>query len=177
MDDDSLLVGRVARAHGNKGQVIVNPDTDFAEERFKVGQVLMVGTDAGSRAIRDVRFHQGRPIIALEGIDTIDAAEALAGAELRMPASALGPLPAGTFYHHDLIGCQVRDRQDRVIGEVAAVEGTLDRSRLIVEGPRGEVQIPLVGEICVEVAPRDKRIVVDPPEGLLELNTRGNSEL
>src|ERR687892_686417 len=105
---DLVLVGRVARAHGNKGQVIVNPDTDFAEERFKIGEVLLVGPDASPRAIRAVRFHQGRPVVALEGIDTMDDAEALAGAELKVPASDSGALPEGTFYHYDLIGCDVR---------------------------------------------------------------------
>ena len=62
---DLVLVGRVARAHGNKGQVIVNPDTDFPDERFRVGAVLLVGEPATPRTIRDMRVHQGRPIIAL----------------------------------------------------------------------------------------------------------------
>ena len=84
--DDLVLVGRVARAHGNRGQVIVNLDTDFPDERFRAGAVVMVGR--GSRAIREVRFHQGRPIIALEGIETMTEAEALAGAELKVPAAA-----------------------------------------------------------------------------------------
>lgn len=169
--DDLLLVGRVARAHGNKGQVIVNPETDFAEQRFQPGRTLLVGPAAQPRRIVTVRFQQGRPIVALEGIDTMNDAEALSGAELRMPAGALGPLPEGTYYHHDLIGCEVRDRQGAVIGRVIAIEGTMDRSRLVVNGRRGEVLIPLVAGICVSVDPAGRRIVVDPPEGLLELNS------
>ena len=101
---DLLLVGRVARAHGNKGQVIVNPDTDFPGERFAQGNILVV-EHAGrqtERRIASVRFQQGRPIIALEGIETIDDAEALAGAELKMPAEALGALPERPYYRHDL---------------------------------------------------------------------------
>ena len=172
MADDLLLVGRVARAHGNKGQVIVNPETDFADERFRVGQTLLVGPSAQPRRIVEVRFQQGRPIVALHGIETMNEAEALAGAELKMPVEALGPLPAGTYYHHDLIGCEVRDRYGSAIGRVSAVEGTIDRSRLVVAGSRGEVLIPLVAEICVSVDPARQQIVVDPPEGLLELNTR-----
>ena len=87
--DDLLLVGRVARAHGNRGQVIVNPETDFAEDRFRVGQVLLVGRRNGrcARRITAARFHQGRPIVALEGVETMNDAEALAGAELWMPAA------------------------------------------------------------------------------------------
>jgi 16S rRNA processing protein RimM len=174
---DLLLVGRVARAHGNRGQVIVNPETDFAEARFKVGHVLLVGPEDGPtpRRIRDVRFQQGRPIIALEGIESMNDAEGLAGQDLRMPVSALEPLPAGTFYRHDLIGCEVcevKDGEDRLLGRVTAVEGPMERSYLVVDGPRGEVLIPLAADICVVVDPPRRRIVVDPPEGLLEANER-----
>src|SRR5687768_5501850 len=104
-----VLVGRVARAHGNKGQVIVNLDTDFPEDRFRVGEVVLVGADAVPRRIEQVRFHQGRPVVALEGIDTMNDAEALAGAELKVPAGDAAELPAGTFYHYDLIGCEAFD--------------------------------------------------------------------
>jgi 16S rRNA processing protein RimM len=170
--EDLLLVGRVARAHGKHGQVIVNPDTDFAEQRFQVGQTLLVGDQVQPRRILEVRFHQGRPIVALEGIDTMNDAEALAGAELKVPARELAPLPEGTFYHHDLIGCEVRDEQERVIGRVTGVNGPLERSQLVVAGAKGEVLIPLVADICVSVDPAAQRIVVNPPEGLLELNAR-----
>jgi 16S rRNA processing protein RimM len=170
---DLLLVGRVARAHGNRGQVIVNLDTDFPEARFAVGQVLQVGI-AGRfepRRIESVRFHQGRPVIALEGIDSMNAAEALAGADLKIPAADAAPLPEGTFYHHDLVGCEVRDRGAHVIGRVTGVEGTMERSRLVVETAGGkDVLIPMVADICVRVDPAARVIVIDPPEGLLDLN-------
>ena len=168
---DLLLVGRIARAHGNKGQVIVNLETDFAEDRFKVGHVLVVDRHGKSveRRIASVRFQQGRPIVGLEGVETLSDAEALAGAELKMPASALGPLPAGTYYRHDLVGCEVKDTAGRVIGRVTDVEGPLEQSRLVVAGDRGELLIPLVDEICVKVDPAAKAIVVNPPDGLLEL--------
>ena len=167
---DLLLVGRVARAHGNRGQVIVNLDTDFAEDRFRTGAVLFVGAEASPRAIRDVRFHQGRPIVSLDGIDTMNDAEALAGAELKMAASALPPLPPESYYHHDLVGCEVRDEQGRSLGRVASVDGPMERSVLVVDGADGEVLIPLVADICVRIDMTARGIVVRLPEGLLELN-------
>lgn len=169
--DDLLLVGRVARAHGNRGQVIVNLETDFPESRFKVGEVLLVGTPAEAREIQEVRFHQGRPVISLRGIDTMSDAEALAGAELKIAAGAVPPLPAGVFYHHDLVGCEVRDARGARIGHVTGVEGPLERSCLVVESERGEVLIPLVEDICTRVDPSARLIVVDPPAGLIELNS------
>jgi len=171
--DDLVLVGRVARAHGNRGQVIVNLDTDFPDERFRVGAVVMVGPSATARAIREVRFHQGRPIIAFEGIETMNEAEALAGAELKVPAADAGRLPEDTYYHYELIGCEVRDRSGKAIGSVTGVEGTMEMSRLVIAGSHGEVLIPLVAEICTEIDVRGRRIVVSPPDGLLELNEPG----
>ncbi len=111
--DEMVLVGRVARAHGNRGQVIVDPATDFPEERFKAGSVLHIrrGDTTELMTVENVRFHRGRPIVGLAGIDTMNAAEALAGTELRVGVDALQPLPARSYYHHDL---------DRVLGRDAA---------------------------------------------------------
>lgn len=173
--DDLILVGRVARAHGNKGQVIVNPDTDFPDARFVVGTTLLVGPAATPRRITSARFQQGRPVIGLDGIETMDEAAALAEAELKVPASTLGPLPDKTFYRHELVGCAVEDTEGRFIGEVAAVEGSLEMSRLVIHAPHGEVLIPLVDAICVEVAPAERRIRVKAPEGLIQLNASSGS--
>ena len=107
MATDDFLVGRVARAHGIRGHVIVNPETDFPEERFRVGEVLLLGkagAEPVSKQILSVRFHQGRPILQLVGIEAISEAEVLAGWEVRLPAAAVGLLPEGTFHHHQLIG-------------------------------------------------------------------------
>jgi 16S rRNA processing protein RimM len=121
------------------------------------------------RRIASVRFQQGRPIIALDGVETMNDAEALAGAELKVPAEALAPLPGGTFYRHDLVGCEVRTKDGQVVGKVTDVEGPLERSLLVIAAKGGEAMIPMVETICVEVDPAAKRIVIDPPEGLLEL--------
>jgi 16S rRNA processing protein RimM len=171
LSDDLLLVGTVARPHGIRGSVIVNPETDFADERFKVGEVLLVGPADRPQPLRivNVRGHQGRVIVDLEGVGTMNDAEAPAGLEVWMPAAALAPLPERTYYRHDLVGCEVRDTRDTLIGRVTKVEGTLDRSYLIVPRRGGEMMIPMVDGILVGVDLGQRRIVVDPPDGLLEL--------
>jgi 16S rRNA processing protein RimM len=176
LTEDLLLVGRVARAHGNKGQVIVNPETDFPERRFRRGHVLLVGPEQSPvpRGIRDVRFQQGRPILTLDGIETMNDAEALAGAGLWVESGSVEPLPDNTFYRHDLVGCAVIDGSGATVGTVAAVEGPMERSQLVVQGARGEVLIPLAAGI-VHVDLAAKRVVVTPPAGLLELNETGRS--
>ena len=167
-----VLVGTIARAHGNKGQVIVNPETDFPDQRFAEGNVLVVeqaGT-AVERRIASVRFQQGRPIVAFAGVATMNDAEALAGAELKVPSASLPPLPEKTYYRHDLVGCAVKDTSGRALGTVTGVEGPLEQSRLVIARDRGELLIPMVEGICVSVDPVGKVIVVNPPEGLLEVN-------
>ena len=170
--EEMALVGRVARAHGNRGQVIVDPVTDFPDERFSRGSLLFIRRDHRIEpvTIEAVRFHRGRPILGLAGVDTMNAAEALAGAELRVDAAMLRPLPGGSFYQHDLVGCVVETTQGMRIGDVTSVEGNAAGSRLVVRGRSGEILIPLAEGICVGVDVAAKLIVVDPPDGLLELN-------
>jgi len=168
------VVGRIARAHGIRGQVIVNPDTDFASERFTVGAELFIerGGTIEALHVTSVRFHRERPVIGVAGVETMTAAETLAGLELRIPIERLRELPSGTFYHHDLIGCVVETRDGRSVGTVSDVEGGTGGSRLVIESDAGEVQVPLVAPICTMIDPANKRIVIDPPDGLLDLNTR-----
>jgi 16S rRNA processing protein RimM len=100
----------------------------------------------------------------------------LAGTGLWVEAGSVEPLPDNTFYHHDLVGCVVVDGAGSPVGTVTAVEGPMERSQLVVQGPRGDVLIPLAAEI-VEVDLAARRVVVTPPDGLLELNeTRGKGQ-
>jgi len=171
---EMALVGRIARPHGIRGQVIVNLDTDFPEERFQPGAELFV--DRAGRVeplmLTTVRFQSGRPVVGIAGIESVADAAALAGHELRIPPERLIPLPAGTFYRHDLIGCRVERRDGALVGVVEDVEGTMSGSRLVVRSETGEVLIPLAADVCPVIDPAAKRIVIDPPPGLLELNAR-----
>lgn len=170
--NDMVLVGIVARTHGNRGQVIVNCESDFPESRFRPGATVFArkaNAAVEPLQITSVRFQQGRPILGLDGIGSIDDAERLAGAELKVPAGDQGALPAGTFYYHELIGCDVVTDGGETIGKVSSVEGTGGASRLVVKGARSEVLIPLAQEICA-VDVLAKKIVVTPPAGLLEVN-------
>jgi 16S rRNA processing protein RimM len=170
--DEMALVGRIARPHGLRGQVIVNPETDFPEERFRPGAELFVERTGAAEALTltTVRFHRERPVVGFAGVDTMTEAEALAGCELRVPRERLAPLANDTYYRHDLVGCRVETRAGAPVGRVIDVEGTLVGSRLVVEGPRGEILIPLASSICTSIDVTGKRIVIEPPEGLLDLN-------
>src|SRR5436305_23938 len=147
------LVGWIARAHGIRGQVIVNPETDFPGERFQAGAEVFVEESGAARALRVVamRMQRDRPVVAFDGVATMNDAEALAGRELRVPVDRLAALPEDTFYRHDLVGCRVETSAGAEVGVVSSVEGALGGSRLIVAGARGTVEIPLVADICTSV--------------------------
>ena len=176
--DDLVLVGRVARTHGLRGHVFVNPETDFVDERFAPGSRLTVQREgvAQTVTVAELRMQGRRPVVRFEGVERVEDAEPLTGCELRVPESALQPLAAGEVYEYQLVGCAVETAAGDVVGQVRRVEGGIGSVRLVIDGPRGEVLIPFAQAICPVVDVAAKRVVIDPPDGLLELNqTRGQS--
>jgi 16S rRNA processing protein RimM len=171
------VVGRIARPHGIRGQVVVNLETDFPHERFQAGAEFFVkrtpaAVNVERLVISTVRFHNERPIVGFEGVEDMNQAKALGGTELRVPLDRLAALPPATFYRHDLVGCAVERLDGSHIGQVTEVEGSLGGSRLVVSTERGDVLVPLVAEICRSIDPAGKRIVIEPPDGLIELNQK-----
>ena len=176
--DDMVLVGTIARTHGLRGQVIVNPETDFVEERFRAGAVLWIRSAQTTEplAVGTVRIQNGRPVVGFAGYETVEAAEPLVGRELRVPEQSLRPLGDGAFYHHQLAGCRMVTTAGRPVGVVRRVDGGPAGSLLVVAGENGEVLVPLAAAICVTIDVQARVVVVDPPEGLLELNETRRSE-
>ena len=170
--DSMVLVGRVARTHGIRGHVLVNPETDFVAERFHAGAQVWTRVNGLDTALRitDARVEGPRPILAFDGVGTVEAAEGLAGAELRIPESDLLPLPEGSYYLHQLVGCRVDTTDGATVGEVKRVEGGAGAAVLAVDGAQGEVLVPLAQEICVGIDVGARVIRVRMPAGLLELN-------
>ncbi len=168
-----LLVGVVARARGTRGEVIVNATTDFPDTRFAQGATVWGRPEAGGAiealTVEQFRMHLDRPIVRFEGIVDMTGAERVAGWQLRVPASAVQTLPPHVYYHHDLVGCEVVTADGTRVGVVNRVDGAGQAVRLVIAAPRGEVLVPLVQSFCaVDTAAR--RIVVTPPEGLLDAN-------
>jgi 16S rRNA processing protein RimM len=170
--DEMAMVGRVARTHGISGHLIVDLETDFPEQRFYAGATLHVHRSGQTEQliVTNVRMHQGRPIVGFDGIETMTQAEEFLGLELRVPETELVILPEGTYYRHDLIGCNVQLSDGLVLGDVIQVEGSSEGSRLVVRTGSEELLVPLVDHICVKIEPKAGVIVIDPPSGLLELN-------
>ena len=170
---EMVAVGRVARAQGRKGEVAVNPLTDFPNRFEKLARVF-TDRDDGSvfpLPVEWVRQQGGRPIIKFEGITGIGEAEVLSGRELRIPESELEPLPEGSYYQFRVRGCGVWDRQRGYLGVVEEVLTTGGTDVLVVNDPTaGETLIPLCEAICKSIDTERSRVEVDVPEGLLAIN-------
>jgi len=171
-----ITVGRVVRPQGHRGEVVVASETDIAAERFRVGAIVHVVRDGTVTplAIRASREYDGRWIVGFDGVMDMNAAEAMRGYELRIPAASLRPLAADEFFEHDLVGCEVRTTDGRPIGTVRRIERGAGVPVLVVDAPSGknEVLVPMVDSICRRVDVAGRVIVIDPPEGLVELNER-----
>jgi len=171
-ETSTILVGRIVRPHGNRGHVVVAPETDFGAERFVSGAVLqgIRGDERTDLTVVASRPYDARWVVGFDGVTSIDEAEALRGTELHIPASALRQLPDGRYYLHDLVGCRVQTPEGRLLGEVRRVDTGAGPAVLVVETAAGECLIPFAEAICRRVDVEARLIVVAPPDGLLDLN-------
>jgi 16S rRNA processing protein RimM len=166
-----VVVGRIGRPHGVRGEVTVEVRTDDPDLRFVPGAALL--TDPASRGpltVVGARWHRDILLLTLEGIDSREVAETYRNTELLVPVADLPQLEdPEDFYDHQLVGLTARSTDGTVLGEVAAVrhEGA---DLLVVRRPEGgEVLVPFVTAIVPTVDLEGGFLVVDPPEGLLEL--------
>ena len=170
--DDLIVVARVARTRGLRGEVVADLLTDFPGRFESLESVIAIAPDGSRRSlqIEEHWFQAKRIIFKFAGYDSIDEAKALAGFQLAVPASDRIELPKDQFYEWELAGCRVETTEGKSIGVVREVMRTGGVEILVVAGDAGgEFLIPMAQEICVEIDIDKKLVRVDPPEGLLEL--------
>ncbi|MFM9376365.1 ribosome maturation factor RimM [Gordonia sp. VNK21] len=167
-----LVVGRVVKTHGVRGELVVDVRTDAPDERFAVGAVLRGRAPRGGGetdyTVTAARPHAGRLLLSLSGVADRGAAEALRGTLFLIDADDVdsGDDP-DEFYDHELIGLPVSTVDGEQVGELADVLHLPGGEVLSVRTSGGaEVLIPFVRAIVPTVT--RERIVVDPPEGLLD---------
>ena len=171
-----LTVGRVVKAHGVTGELVVEVRTDDPELRFAPGAILRAkGSDRREHdyAIETARPHGGRLLVRLSGIADRDAADALRRSVFVVDSADLPPIDeADTYYDHQLEGLRVRTTDGGEIGVVAEVLHTAGGELLAVDRDEGgELLVPFVGAIVTSVSLQDGVVEIDPPEGLLELES------
>lgn len=164
---DLVLIGRVVKPQGRHGEVAVEPVSD-RPDRFPTLVRCFVQAPGG--ALRELAVercwpHKQRFVLKLAGVDSIEQAETLRGAELRIAESELQALPEGSYYYHQLTGLQVDDEQGAAIGVVESVMETGAETRvLVVRGPEGETLLPFAAAFVRSVDLARGRIVAARPE-------------
>jgi 16S rRNA processing protein RimM len=170
-----LVVGRVVKAHGITGEVVVEVRTDDPDTRFSPGSRLRAraSRDGSERTyvIQSAREHSGRLLVRLVGVTGRDAADALRGTVFLVDTEELPPIEdPDEFYDHQLEGLRVVTTDGRLVGNVSEVLHTAAGELLSVTSETGaEVLVPFVSAIVTAVSLEDQTIEIDPPEGLLEL--------
>lgn len=168
-----VVVGRVGRAHGVRGDLVVDVRTDEPERRMAAGAVLFTEPDRGPLTVAAGRVHSGRLLLHFEGVDDRSSAEALRGVVLLAEVDAAErPDDEDEWYDRQLVGLRV------AVVAAAGAESELGAVREVVHAPYqdllvveldagGEALVPFVAEIAVAVDLEAGRILIDPPPGLL----------
>jgi 16S rRNA processing protein RimM len=165
VEEPTVVVGRVTRAHGLRGEVAVLPASDNPD-RFSAGASVFL-QDGDELRIRAVRSGGGRLLVVFEGVDDRAAAEALHDATLVVPRSMLPPLPEGEYWPHELEGCVVLTESGRELGRIADVVANPAHDLWVaVDDGGAETLLPAVHEVVVSVDVVGKRVVVRELRGL-----------
>jgi len=172
MNDRLVVIGEIARPHGLRGEVRVTPLTD-RPERFEAVTECVLWDKAHDtrepRRITGVRRQGAAVLLSLAGCETVEAAGALIGCLVALPEAEAMPLPPGRFYPWQLEGCRVLTEAGREVGRVTRVEQAPGQDLWVVSDGTRERLIPAVAEIVLEVDLAGGRVVIRPPDGLLDL--------
>lgn len=166
---EPLVVGRIGRAHGVRGEVAVDVRTDEPESRFAAGtQIVTDPPAAGPLTIERVRWHSGRLLVRFAGIGDRGAAEELRGTWLVVDPGDISPsADPDDFHDQELIGLAVVTADGADVGQVADVLHH-GQDLLVVRGDAGEKLVPFVAALVPEVDVPGGRLVIAPPPGLLD---------
>ena len=166
---EMVAIGAVVRPQGRKGEVLVQPLSDRPDRFPKLQRAFLPGAQGGAREVR-VEWswpHKGRFVVKIAGVDSIDAAEALRGQELRIGEDALEALPPGSYYHHQLKGLRVEDPSGRELGTVDDVQDVgAGAPVLVVRGRGKELLLPLAEGFVHSVDLERRVMVVLEPESV-----------
>ena len=166
-----LVVARVGRAHGIKGEVTVEVRTDEPELRLAPGAVLATDpASAGPLTIETGRVHSGRLLLRFEGVRDRNAAEALRNTLLIADVDPdATPEEPDEYYDHQLMDLDVVTKDGAEVGRITEISHLPSQDLFVVERPDGsEALIPFVAEIVVEIDLEEQRAVIDPPPGLID---------
>lgn len=165
-----VLLGKVLRSQGREGHVKLRLK-EKGLPGFRCATIyLRRGDGFEALAVESLTLDRNAHFLKLKGIDTLAQADALAGLEVYIAEADFRPLEGGRFYDFQVIGSRVVTRDAAEVGEVAGILPAGGSVLLVVRRGTKEVFVPFTETICIKVDPEAKEILIDPPDGLLELN-------
>jgi 16S rRNA processing protein RimM len=166
-----IAVGRIVRAQGRRGEVRVEPLTDAPERLRELRECWLVPPAAGERHAVEAVWFQGRvPVVKLAGSATLTDAQALVGRLVTIPRAAVRRLPPDRYYAFDLVGCAVETPEGASLGTIAEVAAGPEHDYWTVQQGGRTWLLPAVVAIVERVDLPARRVLVRPPEGLVELD-------
>jgi 16S rRNA processing protein RimM len=170
-DGALVAVGRIVRSQGRRGEVRLEPLTDAPERLAELRECWLVPPVAGERHDIEGVWFQGRvPVLKLAGSDTMGDAQALVGRLVTIPRAAVRQLPPDRYYAFDLVGCAVETPEGASLGTIAEVLAGPEHDYWTVQRGGRAWPLPAVAAIVERVDLAARRVVVRPPEGLVELD-------
>lgn len=163
-----VLVGRIGRAHGLRGEVTIHSTTDSPEQRFAPGSQLHSPGTAATFTVRSQRWQAGTLVVGFDGAADRSAAEALRGTELWARIEAEAEVGDDEFPDSVLIGLAAVDPDGAPLGTITRVLHFPAQDLLAVQTPAGERLVPFVTALVPEVDLAGRRVVIDPIPGLLD---------
>lgn len=169
-----LVVGRIGRAHGVLGETTIEVRTDLPEERFVVGaQLLADPLSHGPLTIDSTRMHNGILLLKFREINDRSAIEKIRDTLLLSDVEMSKEALFEDEYHvQQLIGCEIFDKEGTLLGELTDVLNLPGQDLLAIATPSGELLLPFIADFVPVVDVENRKIVINPPEGLLHLNDR-----
>ena len=167
--DDCYQLGEVIKTHGLHGEVSISLEVDFPNEYQELESVFLEQKERLIPFFIDtIQINQNKALVKFEDINSIDDAKALVKSKLYLPLSSLPELENGQYYFHDLIDCEVFEG-DKRLGSIKEVIDLNGNQLLTVESNGKEILIPLKDEILTEVDLKSKKVIVNLPDGLLDV--------
>jgi len=171
-EGELIVIARAVRTRGLKGEVVADLLTDFPERFDKVERVFAIAPDRSrlELTLDDHWFQNDRIVLKFAGYDDVDKARELVGCDFALPEAERVELPSGEYYDWELEGCTVESVSGSLVGKVREVMRTGGVELLVVKNDEGrDILVPMAASIIAKVYIPQKKIVIDPPEGLLDL--------
>ncbi len=167
-----VTLGKVLRSHGKAGVLKVRLYDGELPDLTCSRLYLQRGADRKAYQVESLDFRCNCCFIKLKGINTLALADQTVGSEVLVDSECYSAQEEeGSYYEYEIFGCRVETVDGRIVGEVSQVIKAGPGSLLsVIDGGGREMLIPFVEQVCVRIDPGEKLIVIDPPEGLLDLN-------